>query len=128
MPAAEVYIDAIRHFCKNKKQIGQLIPLVRDLKGTLGDLDWDHVILEAFFVLLNEAGDRSRAKQMMKVLVSDHAKVLALLALGKLEKAFELAKASADEVDVAMIAKHARSKGNNGLRSRCEAWIRDRQA
>jgi len=124
LQAPEVYIDAIRLFCKNKKQIGSLIPLVKDLKGTLGDLEWDHVIGSAFFMLLNECNDRSRAKQMMKLLVSDHSKILAQIALGKLEKAFELAKSCADDVDVELIMRPARSKGNQSLVAKCEGFLR----
>ena len=124
LPAAEVYVDAIRQYCKAKRPHGQLIPLVKDLKGTLGDLEWDHVVGNAFFFLLNELSDRARAKQMMKLLVSDHSKVLALLALGKLDRAFEVAKSCADDVDVELILKHARSKGNKGLCKKCEEFLR----
>ena len=126
LQATEVYIDAIRLFCKSKKQIGSLIPLVKDLKGTLGDYDWDHVIGSAFFVLLNECNDRARAKQIMKLLVSDHSKILALIALGKLDKAFNLAVGCADEVDVELIAKHARSKGLDDLVRKCENYLRNK--
>ena len=126
LQATEVYIDSIRQYCKNKKHIGSLIPLVKDLKGTLGDLDWDHVIGSAFFVLLNECNDRARAKQIMKLLVSDHSKILAYLALGKLEKAFDLAVACADEVDIELIAKHAKSKGKQQLLRKCEEWLRNK--
>ncbi len=123
-----MYIDAIRHYCKEKKQVGQLITLVKGLKGTLGDIDWDHVIGSAFFILLNECKDRTRAKQMMKLLVSDHSRILALLALGKLDKAFTLAVSCADEVDIELILKHANSKGNQQLARKCEEWLRNNTA
>jgi hypothetical protein len=127
LQATEVYIDSIRHFCKsNKKHIGSLIGMVKDLKGTLGDGDWDHVIGSAFFVLLNECSDRARAKQMMKLLISDHSKILAFIALGKLEKAFDLAVSCADEVDVKLIKKHAQgTKINQDLVRKCEEYLRN---
>ena len=65
-------------------------------------------------------------RPLMKLLISDHSKILAFIALGKLEKAFDLAVSCADEVDVELIKKHAQAtKSNQDLVRKCEEYLRD---
>ena len=55
LPAAEVYVDVSQDStARQRGPTASSSPLVKDLKGTLGDLEWDHVVGNAFFFLLNE--------------------------------------------------------------------------
>ena len=127
LPAVEVYLGAIYEYCKNRRQIGQLVTLVKGLKGTISDSDWDIVIGSSFNILLKDLNDRSNAKQMMKLLVSDHSKVLALIELGKLQGALDLAVSCSDSVDVRLIRKHARGRGSRKIVAACEKYLDEQE-
>ncbi|EPS72500.1 hypothetical protein M569_02257, partial [Genlisea aurea] len=101
LPAVDIYAGVAASLAERKKG-GQLTEVLKNIKGTIDDDDWDQVLGAAINVYANK--HKERPDRLIDMLTSSHRKVLACVVCGRLKSAFQIASRSGSVADVQYVA------------------------
>ncbi|XP_024403575.1 uncharacterized protein [Physcomitrium patens] len=120
LTAVHIYAGVAASLAERKKS-NQLAELLRNIKGTIEDDDWDQVLGAAINVYANR--HRERPTGLIDKLSSNHRKVLACVICGRLKSAFQIASRSENISDVQYVAHVARQTGSLAVEDLCKQWL-----
>ncbi|KAG0600289.1 hypothetical protein M758_11G022200 [Ceratodon purpureus] len=120
LTAVHIYAGVAAYLAERKKS-NQLAELLRNIKGTIDDDDWDQVLGAAINVYANR--HRERPTGLIDKLSSNHRKVLACVICGRLKSAFQIASRSENISDVQYVAHVARQTGSLAVEDLCKQWL-----
>ncbi|KAJ7536047.1 hypothetical protein O6H91_12G054900 [Diphasiastrum complanatum] len=124
LPAVHIYAGVAASLAE-RRRFHQLTELLKNIKGTIEDDDWDQVIGAAINVYANK--HRERPDRLIDMLKNNHRhilmKVLACVICGRLKSAFQIASRSGNIVDVQWVAHQARLTGALPVEDMCKQWL-----
>jgi len=120
LTAVHIYASVAASLAERKKG-NQLTELMRNIKGTIEDDDWDQVLGAAINVYAYR--HRERPTGLIDKLSSNHRKVLACVICGRLKSAFQIASRSESISDVQYVAHVARQTGSLAVEDLCKQWL-----
>jgi len=107
LPHSLVTIQAATTLCR-KKQSSKVDELLKNIKGTVGDEDWDSVVLSCISVLAQELDEHKSAEKLVAKLITTESKVKAHIMCGKLKAAYLMAVKENSLLLVKEVRDHAR--------------------
>ncbi|KAG6557384.1 hypothetical protein Mapa_000653 [Marchantia paleacea] len=119
LPAVHIYAGVAASLADRKKS-SILTELLRNIKGTIDDDDFDQVLGAAINVY---AKKRERPDKLIDMLSSNHRKVLACVICGRLKGAYQIASRSNSVSDVQYVSHQARQSGNFSVHELCKQWL-----
>ncbi|CAA6666265.1 unnamed protein product [Spirodela intermedia] len=120
LPGADIYAAVAASLAERKKG-GQLTELLRNIKGLVGEEDWDQVLGAAINVYANK--HKERPDRLIDMLNSSHRKVLACVICGRLKSAFQIASRSGSVADVQYVAHQALHANALPVLDMCKQWL-----
>ncbi|KAF5743274.1 Zinc finger FYVE domain-containing protein 26 isoform 3 [Tripterygium wilfordii] len=120
LPAVDIYAGVAASLAERKKG-SQLTEFFRNIKGTIGDDDWDQVLGAAINVYANK--HKERPDRLIDMLTSSHRKVLACVVCGRLKSAFQIASRSGSVADVQYVAHQALHANALPVLDMCKQWL-----
>ncbi|XP_064990639.1 uncharacterized protein LOC135628052 isoform X1 [Musa acuminata AAA Group] len=120
LPAVDIYAGVAASLAERKKG-GQLTELLKNIKGTIDEDDWDQVLGAAINVYANK--HKERPDRLIDMLISSHRKVLACVVCGRLKSAFQIASRSGSVADVEYVAHQASVANALPVVDMCRQWL-----
>lgn len=120
LPAVDIYAGVAASLA-NRKRGSQLTGILRNIKGTIDDEDWDQVLGAAINVYANK--HKERPDRLIDMLTSSHRKVLACVVCGRLKSAFQIASKSGSVADVQYVAHQALHANALPVLDMCKQWL-----
>jgi zinc finger FYVE domain-containing protein 26 len=74
LPMAPIYVDAIAKIA-SKRQVSKIFDLLKNVKGSVDDKDWDEVVLAAIKVMVRDHNDPKTGEKLVDKLVYLQSKV-----------------------------------------------------
>lgn len=87
LPITTIYVSAIKKIAQ-KKQEAKINDLLRNIKGTITDQEWDEILLAAINVFANEQQDYKTAEKFAVKLCDDNSRITALVWCKRLKRAY----------------------------------------
>ncbi|BBN06274.1 zinc finger FYVE domain-containing protein 26 [Marchantia polymorpha subsp. ruderalis] len=119
LPAVHIYAGVAASLAERKKS-GILSDLLKKVKGTIPDDDFDQVLGAAINVL---AKKKERPDKLIDQLSSNHRKVLACVICGRLKSAYQIASRSNSVSDVQYVSHQAGKSKNLAVLDLCQQWL-----
>ncbi|OUZ99912.1 hypothetical protein BVC80_9069g19 [Macleaya cordata] len=120
LPAVDIYAGVAASLAERKKG-GQLSDLIKNIRGTIDEDDWDQVLGAAINVYANK--HKERPDRLIDMLNSSHRKVLACVVCGRLKSAFQIASRSGSVADVQYVAHQALHANALPVLDMCKQWL-----
>ncbi|WOL00352.1 hypothetical protein Cni_G09065 [Canna indica] len=120
LPAVDIYAGVAASLAERKKG-GQLTELLKNIKGTIDEDDWDQVLGAAINVYATK--HKERPDRLIDMLISSHRKVLACVVCGRLKSAFQIASRSGSIADVEYVAHQASVANSLPVVDMCRQWL-----
>eukprot|EP01125_Pyxidicula_operculata_P020500 TRINITY_DN7594_c0_g1_i1.p1 TRINITY_DN7594_c0_g1~~TRINITY_DN7594_c0_g1_i1.p1 ORF type:complete len:2393 (+),score=520.52 TRINITY_DN7594_c0_g1_i1:11-7189(+) len=125
LPTTNIYKNAFGSIV-NKQQSSKIQSLLKSMRGTLSDSEWDEIILD-LVLNLSKLEDKKMAENFAKYLTSPHDKVTALIACKKFKAAYmEAVKLGSVEL-VQTIGDEALKYGMNREAELCEKYLQQQK-
>jgi len=74
LPMAPIYVGAIAKIA-SKRQVSKIFDLLKNVKGSVDDKDWDEVVLAAIKVMVRDHNDPKTGEKLVDKLVYLQSKV-----------------------------------------------------
>jgi zinc finger FYVE domain-containing protein 26 len=74
LPMAPIYVDAIGKIA-GRRQVSKIFDLLKNVKGSVDDRDWDEVVLAAVKVMVRDHNDPKTGEKLVDKLVYPQSKV-----------------------------------------------------
>lgn len=120
LPAVDIYAGVAATLAERKRS-SQLTEFFKNIKGTIGEDDWDQVLGAAINVYANK--HKERPDRLIDMLISSHRKVLACVVCGRLKSAFQIASRSGSIADVQYVAHQALHANALPVLDMCKQWL-----
>eukprot|EP00262_Sarcandra_glabra_P004768 TRINITY_DN16018_c0_g2_i1.p1 TRINITY_DN16018_c0_g2~~TRINITY_DN16018_c0_g2_i1.p1 ORF type:complete len:722 (+),score=132.88 TRINITY_DN16018_c0_g2_i1:217-2166(+) len=120
LPAVDIYAGVAASLAERKKG-SQLTEFLRNIKGTIGDDEWDLVLGAA--INMYASRHKERPDRLIDMLTSSHRKVLACVVCGRLKSAFQIASRSGSIADVQYVAHQALHANALPVLDMCKQWL-----
>jgi len=106
----------------------KVLDLLKQIKGTITDEEWDDIIMAAINVYCKELDDsKSALANLIPRLVGNRPKMLANIACGKLKGAYLIAARIDDIEFVEIIKKEAQKTNQTNMLAICENYLLNKQ-
>eukprot|EP00004_Rigifila_ramosa_P026571 TRINITY_DN8335_c0_g1_i1.p1 TRINITY_DN8335_c0_g1~~TRINITY_DN8335_c0_g1_i1.p1 ORF type:complete len:565 (-),score=171.69 TRINITY_DN8335_c0_g1_i1:49-1581(-) len=122
LPIARIYESAAIKLAKKKNQ-AKLTELLKNIKGTVDDDDFDTVVMAAIKIFVKDHNDDQSAESLIQRLLDDHQRVMASVMCGKLKQAYLIAVKTSNVSDVEFIKGEAERTGNTAVADLCAAYL-----
>lgn len=126
LPAVPIYVNAAKKYIQ-RKQISRVQDLLKNVKGTIQDRDWDAVVMAVIEVFVNDVRDVSTAEKFIKRLESADAKCEANVKCGNLRRAYteaaQVHRNTGSTERLRWVRSLAIQAGDKTTRSYCEAYL-----
>jgi len=127
LPITNIYLKAICAISR-KKQANKVNDLLKEIKGTCSDNDWDEIVLASIKVWVGELQDTKTAeKNLASKLVGSRSKVVANILCGKRKAAYLQAVRDNDRVLVQMVHEEAEKANDATIFGLCEKYLSQNQ-
>jgi len=122
LPITTIYLNAICTMSR-KKQAAKVNDLLKEIKGTCSDNDWDEILLASIRVHVNELQDVKTAEKIASKLVGSRSKVIANILCGKRKAAYLQAVRDNDRDLVQIVCKEAEKANDATIFGLCEKYL-----
>jgi len=122
LPVTTIYTTAMAKLAKKKLE-PKILDMLKAIKGTLPDEDWDEVILRCIQIFAKEHSDVKTAEKFIARLSSEESKVDGYIICGKLKSAYiEAVKVNLVE-KIRLIREEAITTDQTGVAQLCDKFL-----
>ena len=87
LPIKQIYVNAVSEMSR-RRQTTKILELLKNIKGSISDQEWDEVVMTSIEVFYNELADEKTAEKLQERLIDPYTKAKALIVCDKLKPAY----------------------------------------
>jgi len=122
LPMPAIYSSAIAKIAQIKQSV-KVLELLKYVKGTVNDSEWDEVVMAGIIVFVEQHKDLKTADNLINKLVSVKSKVAAHILCKKLKAAYLAAVKANDLALIELISNEARKQNDRTVHELCEKYL-----
>lgn len=122
MPMAPIYAEAIAKIA-GRRQVPKIFDLLKNVKGSVDDKDWDEMVLAGVRVMVRDHHDAKTGERLVDKLVYPQSKVEGFVLCGKLKSAYLVAVKAADTSLIIKIREEAFRSNVPGVAELCQKFL-----
>jgi len=126
LSAVECYVHSVRSMAR-QRQVNRLSELFRNIKATISDDEWDHVLEVCISVFCKELQDIKLAEKFMPMIIGDANKITAFIISGKLRNAYLHAVKVHRYSDIEKIKQEAVRTNQTAVVQLCDKFLTTKQ-
>ncbi len=122
LPVTQLYCDAAKKIAK-KKQFAKVEELLKNIKGSIEPKEWDEIIKNVIWILVQEMNDMKTAEKFADKLMIVENQIAGYITCQKLRTAYRIAVKYEDVEQIKIILFESKRAGEKSVAALCEQFL-----